>query len=212
MESNLQSQRIGQSSTLLLREARREDWPALAEIHLAVLPEALTTRLGREYAFSVFYPIATAHPHTLTILAQEESCVKGFVMFAKTPHTFKHLLAQRRLPLLYAMMRHPGAFFFLLRSLFETLTPPRICWLEEPPTNTIHFFLMGVEPKSRNRGIAKAMLEEGLATAKSRFGANSCLVQTHTELAARFHLLNGFRVIGTEKRDGKVFTVLLRDL
>ena len=168
-------------SSLLIRTATADDVPTLATIHTEGLPHEFLVRLGRPFLTKVFFPGLLESPSARIYVADESKQVVGFVITrVGLSGMVGEILAHHPIRFvgtcIFAFLRRPR----LLRDCLSVFTQLRTRKSLAKEEGTGELVLMAVAKRARRRGIARALVQYGIAQLQAA-GVTSCRLIYYTD-------------------------------
>lgn len=194
---------------LQVRHVMAADFEAIADIHCTALPQDLLPRLGRGALAKVFYPWFLNMELFDFIAIAEDDTVAGFIVLRNRTPTLRELLpiCVKLLPfLVWNCLVHPSVAFvcacYLLSRRHETVESRAVTFSAQK-----EIVVVAVAAGWRRNGIGSKLITAAI----SRMSDPAViLVKTDSETARTFYLMQGFAVVGHERRCRRTLYMLAR--
>ena len=194
---------------LRVRRAMSTDFEAIADIHCAALPQDLLPRLGRRALAKVFYPWFLNTELFDFIALAGDDILAGFIVLRNRTPTLREVLpiCVKLLPfLVWNCLAHPSVAFvcacYLLSRRHETVEGRAVVCSAQK-----EIVVVAVAAGWRRNGIGSKLITAAISRMS---GSDVMLVKTDSETARSFYLMQGFAVVGHERRCRRSLYMLAR--
>jgi GNAT superfamily N-acetyltransferase len=189
----------------MIRSAMTDDAAALAEVHVAALPDDFLPRLGRRYLRRRFYPMVLMSSGVDLFVAERSDEVLAFALFVEDGESLSSALAADWAGLAmyvpFAVLRRPSVVCDIIGQ--RRREPD----LSRDISGVPELYLMASEPGCQSKGLGGNLLEHGLEVLGTR--NQGCVVKTSSSRARQFYERHGFELVGVERRATRSLDVLL---
>jgi len=196
----------------MIRKATNNDIKALADIHLATLPNDLLPRIGARFLSKQFYPAILRSNHAFTIVDIEDDEVRSFIIFAYDSVAVTEQVMGNKVVLSWylslALLRDfslLGEIFGYLKGFKTELHVQIDGKLEEIP----ELYLLATAPEHHSKGIGGRLINRGLDMLSKKEEGLQCIVKTSSDRARKFYTKHHFKEIGLEYRQRRKLYLLL---